>query len=1164
MSRHDYDQFRALFRRKGYFEAFPKAWGRAAAGSVSEEVAVQTLLGALGAHGRRPALQEMAHFAMNVVPEYGLLASLAVVFAAWKWYRDSPEAIAFAMIAALPAATSADLDPRKGGGLRREVFRHTYALLRDARDMPDRLVSLRVFRALLGSNLAPDENPVVAAEGRAILEAHLAELRVATAEAEREGTPPKALRMLRTELAKAIANVGQSLQDLAERHDCDDPKARLEQALVLHDEAMTFPERVADPSEPVGLYHSLRMRGTCQRLLAMRLDDPERQIHLLNGAVADARAARDLCRRQPASFPDGGLIVVNLVNAMKDQLVLELDLGRVEKPEALGRLGDLRALARDARSDRGEALGASLLGQMNAGLGRLAARLGEKPRASDLDSLARHVIAAMQTMEDPESDPIDPSAARAVVQELEQLLPGDRLPGFQLNLLAAFFGGLHVDVLGPSLCVRAMNQEYRLLNLETGEPRWILPGRPDVWDPVAYVEQGISGFRARMANPTWAHAEKRISAGWLSLIVSARLTWASTGTRPIDILEDLRLADLRGSTMWRSDLAFYGAGATLQGRRAMRTAEEWRLYLYRTRFERDMAAEYLQGVELRALMERVSGHGLPTHPVAEYHHGAEIFPRGTPREVIRSKTTVPEHVWVETVDGIAVPRIVDEGSARMASTKLLGELRMAVSKMVHEGWLAAEWPDIPDASPAHLRAWLQQHPDTAVLNVGAGLTPSIVGHDGKEVWFERVEGPDEVGLLIGRYEFARDEHSFGAFDVPTGALEPGISDAERDARYRRSIATPEATAKLDRATCAMLESLGNAFGPPLERARARGVRRLVLLLRGWARHVPWFAVPVGEGLLGDTFASAVVETLAPVERTKPRAGPSGLYVGGKAGGGSSLALGKAVLSRLSDRTIGPTDRDTFEALVASARVLRIFAHGTAMLLYTDASGIEMDEDDQRPVNRVSVSEVRMLDLRGARRVELWACESGRSDALYSQLVHHDEPAGMDAAVLLAGAECAIGSLWTQYVLSSAMIAEAFTLELAARPQAEAEALAAAMRRYREGMADGGAFADGVALYLSGAAHPVRVESALRAGLDTWRARAWTELLGRDAPALDVDIALDGLRLGPSRADRRPVGGDARELVDQLLAPYRSVVAWAGWRVVLRSKEVFDPSPTGEV
>lgn len=1163
MSRQADDKFRTLLRMKGYFEAFPKAWERASADGVSEEFAVQTLLGALGTHARRPSIQEMAHFATNVVPEYGLLASLAVVFAAWRWYRDRPEAIALAAMAALPAAASADLDPKKGGGIRREVFRHAYDLFRDAPDLPGRLDVLRMFRACVGSNLAPDDNPVIAAEGRAILEEHLAELRAAVADAEHEGTDRKAIRLLRTELAKAIANVGQSLQDLAERHDCDDPVARLEQALVLHNEAMTFPERVADPTEPVGLYHSLRMRGTCQRLLAMHVDDPERQLQLLDGAAADARAARDLCRRQPAIFPDGGLIVVNLVNAMKDRLVVQFDLGRLTKEEALRRLGDLRAVAREARSDRGEAIGPSLLAQMHAGLDRLAAHLGGERRSADLDGLARHAIAAINTMEDREADPIDPSAARAVIQEVEHLPPDERLPGFHLNLLGGVFAGLHVDVIGPSLSVRAMSQEYRLLLLETGEPRTIVGGLPDKWDPVSYVEQGISGFRARMANPVWAHAEKRISAGWLGLLASARLTWASRGTRPIDVFEDLRLADLRGSTAWRSDLSFYGAGPTRYTRRPMQTAEEFRLNLYRTRFERDMAAEYLHGEELRVMMGLVSGMPLPSYPGGEFHRGAEIFPPGTPRDVIRSKTTVPEHAWVETSDGIAVPKVVNEGTARMASTKLLAELRQFVGIMVGKGWMEKEWPDIPEATPAHLREWLARHPDTAILNVGAGLTPSIVGHDGTAPWFERVEGPDEVGLLVHQYEFARDEHSFGAFDTATGALDPGISDAEREARYRRSVATPAATAKLDRATMAMLESLGMAFSPPLERAKARGVRRLVLLLRGWARHVPWFAVPVGDGLLGDVFAAAVVETLAPVERAKSHRGPSGLYVGGKAGRGSSLALGKAVLAPLSDRTTGPTDRDAFEALVASARVLRIFAHGTAMLLHTDASGIEMDEDDQRPVNRYSVSEARMLDLRGARRVELWACESGRSDALYSNLVHHDEPAGMDAAVLLAGAECAIGSLWTQYVLSSAMIAEAFTLELAACPQPEAEALAAAVRRYREGMANSGAFAEAVARHLASAELPIRIESALRAGLDAWRARAWIELLGREAPALGREIALDGLRLGPSRTERRAVSGGTREAVDQILAPYRSVLAWAGWRVTLRSKEAFDPSPAGE-
>jgi hypothetical protein len=1164
MTRRDDDKFKALFKIKGFFDAIPKAWERACTEGGSEDAAVRILLGALNAHARRPSLQEVARFTTEVVPAHGLLASLTVVFAAWKWYRDHPEGMVLATLAAMPVAAGADLDPKKGRALRTEVFRMAYALhVRGPRSEGGEPTK-RNFRSLLATSLAPSDDPVVAAEGRALLREHLADLREAVVAASTAGVATDGLRDLRAELAKALANLGQSLQDWTKRHDCDDKVARLEEALVLHNEAMTFPERVADADNPLGLYHSLRMRGTCQRILAARLTDDDRRLRLLDGAVADARAARDLYRRRPDVFPDGALIVVNLVNALKDRLDLLLELGLVDHDEARRGLDELRLLAREARSDRGYAIGPSLLEQMHGGLDRLSARLEGQEHTSDHVTLARHLVAAISTMEDREADPIDPSAARAVVQELEQLPEHERLPAWVMNLLGGFFAGLHVDVLGPSLCARAMRQEARLLAVDTGEARPIVPGRPDVWDPVQYVEQGIIGFRARMANPTWAHPEKRISAGWMGLLVSALLTWAARGVRPIDILADLRLADLRGSTAWRSDLSFYGAGPThYSPRQRMETAEEWRLHVYRTRFERDMAAEYLHAIDMQRLMSQLTGAEIPSYPGEEYHRGAQIFPKGTPREVIRAATPIPEHLWQETPDGTVVPNVVDEGSARVESTKLLAELEDGVGKMVHEGWMPRGHPDVPEATADHLREWLAAHPDTAILNVGAGLSPSLVGHDGSTVWFERIEDPDEVGALIQAYEFARDEHSFGRLNPSSGVLAPGLSDAEREARYRRSIATPETTETLDQATREMLAALGAVFGPPLARARERGVCRLLLLLRGWARHVPWFAVPVNEGMLGDTFAAAVVETLAPVERVVPRRGPSGLYIGGRAGRGSSLALGKAVLTPLSDRSIGPSDRDTFEELTASCRVLRVFAHGTAMVLHTEAGGIELDEDDLRSVNRYSVSEARMLDLRGARRVELWACESGRSDALYSRFVPHDEPAGMDAAVLLAGAECAIGSLWTQYVLSSAMIAEAFTLELAARPQLEVEALAAAVRRYREGMVDGGVFAAGVARHAAAAPRPVRIEGALRAGLDAWRTRAWSDLLGRDAPALPDDLAIEGLRLGPSRADQRMGAGQGPELVEQILAPYRSPLAWAGWRVTLRSKEVFDPLPTPE-
>ena len=1163
MSRHDdRDRFKTLFRLKPYFEAIPIAWNRARADGAAEDAAVETLLQAMHAHAVRPPLNELVMFAVKV-PEQGLLAALAVVFASWRWFRGTPEGIASGFFAGAVAGAGTDTDPRSGRPIRREIFRLAYALARDGVDTPQRTTMLRQFRTLFATSLAPSEDPVVAAEGRALLAEHLADLRRAVADAHTAGIVGKALHQLRAELAKAIANVGQSRQDFAGRHDCDDPIVRLEEALVLHDEALTFPERVADEKDPAGLYHSLRMRGTCQRLLAQAITDPQRRLRLLDGAVADARSARNLARSNQARLIDGSLIVVNLVNAMKDRLKLRLQLGRVSKEQASRELGDIRLIARDAASDRGDPRGGTLLQQMESGLDNLdAAITGSRPPPS-VERLTLHIEAALATMPDPEADPIEASAVQAVVQELEHWPPAMQLPAHVMNGLGGFFAGLHIEVAGPQLSVRAMAQESRLLHLENGAPRRLHPSVSQVWDPVEYVEQGITGFRTRICNPTWAHAEKRVAAGWINILTSARLTWAQKG-RPIDVLTDLRLADLSGSTAWRSDLAFYGTGPWTQGTGPLATEAEFRCYLFRTRWERDAAAEFLHHIELHEMMSRATGLPIPVFPEAQFAQGAHIYPRGTSRDVIRAESSVPEHLWQETPDGIAVPNVVTEATARTASTRHLQELQEAYEKMARNGWAPREFPDLPEATPEHLREWLARQNDVAIISIGAGLTPSIVGHDGKNIWFERIDQFSEaVGRSILEYQAARDEHSFGAVDETVDVLDTTLSEAEREARYRRSIATPSATAKLDAALTRMLIGLGGAFGPSLLRAEARGVRCVLILPREWARHVPWFAVPVGERTLGDVFAASVVETLAPIPRVRARVGPSALYVGGRAGTASPLALGKAVLAPLSDNAAGPTDRDTFEAMASTARVLRVFAHGTSMLLYTEGAGIEMDEDDQRPINRYSVAEARMLDLRGARRVELWACESGRGDAVYSHLVHHDEPTGMDAAVLLAGAECVVASLWTQYVLSSAMIAEAFTLELGARPQPEAEALSAAIRRYRVGLDEGGVFAEAAAASLRDGARPVRVETVLRAGLDRWRDQAWTDLLGRSPSALPPEMLLGGQRLGPSVAHGPTAIGARGDLLGQLLAPYRSPLAWAGWRVTLRSKETLDPTPAAE-
>lgn len=1149
------DQFKNLFRLKDFFQAVPIAWGRASKGAACEADALQTLLQAFDAYGRRPALDEIEAVASGV-GEYGLLAGLAVMFAIRRWYPEVHRAQGIGLMVGMWAGVGADSDPGRTVGMRLHIFRLGLELAAAMPDSPTATLARRELSLQLGCSLAPDDDPVKASEGRRYLAAHVREVRAALEAVEHEVGAERLRMALRLDLGRGLANLGQALETWAERHDCDDPRARLEEALVLHEEAFTIPERVADPSEPVGLYHSLKMRGVCRRHLArLATENPGRRLELLDGAVSDARAALDLARHYPGRLRGGDAVAVNVVNALSNRLNLKLDLGLVSPLAATLELAEIETLACDVHASP-NVRAPTLAVSMETGLRSLRARLGQGNANTSSAQLQRSLEAALGSLRDSRAISIEHAAARGVIQDLEA--SGEAaLSAPLMHLLSGFLGYLDIGVIGPELSARALRQEEQVLQRESGAVR-------DGWDPVKHVEDGLKGFALQLCDWGWSHAERRTAAGFVRTLVSARLGWASTGARPIDVLEELRLADLQGSVAWRSDISFFGQGPWRAVPGPRRTEEDWRCYIFRTRWERDSEAEFLQTRELREMMMRLTGHPV-SHEQFEGLGGGKstIYPVGTSRGRIRSETDMPEDLWLNTPDGIVVPCPITEGSARAASTRLLAELREAWVAGLKNGWAPAEVPDIPQTYPAELGRWLLGNPDAAILITGAGLTPSIVGHDGSKVWIERVNGPESVGAAINEYEEARDEHSFGNPDRASWVMAPGLSEAERDRRHRSALATPEATTRLDAALTALLGALGEAFGPALQQAKARGVRRLIILPRQWGRHVPWYAVPVGDGLLGETFATAVVETLAPIARSKARKGHSALYVGGKAGAGSSLALGKAVLTPLSDRTAGPTSRDEFEALAANARVLRVFAHGTPMLLRTETAGIEMNEDDKRPVNRYTVSEARTLDLRGVRRVELWACESGRGDAMYTELLHHDEPGGMDAAVLLAGAECVVASLWTQYVLASAMIAEAFTLELAGRPQPEAEALAAAVRRYREGMANGGVFAEAVAKHISTGPRPVHVETALRAGLDAWRDEAWSQLLSRGAAPLPESIALDGLRLGPSRSERRSVVGAEGDLVDQILGAYRSPLAWAGWRVTLRSKEAFDPTAAGE-
>lgn len=1130
-----------LFRLKPFFEAVPLVWEHVLQDAASEDEAIQRLIGLMTKHGRRPRREEVIAF-VHKAPQRGLLAMLTAVVAIHHWFRDTPLAGLGVMIG-LAAAPGADLDPGRTVAPRLHIFRYVVALLEGLPDA-EFASARRMFQGLLATSLAPDDDPVRAAEGRRLLQEHMAEMREVVAAADVNGDD---LHMLRGELAKSIANVGQSLQDWAGRPDCDDPRARLEDALQLHNEAMSFPERVADPEEPVSLFHSLRMRGTCQRSLARFEEDDERRLELLAGSVADAAAACEVAKRHPGRCPDDEWVTLNLVNARANLLRERLKLDRIDKQSAKGELGALRQLAETVRPGE-HRRAAPLVPQMHAGLDRLSSLLGGERHEADPQEVITAVMAALSTLGESRASGIDANAAIGVAQDLESLPEGVALPGPAMGMLGGMLGHVDIEVIGANLASRLMAQEVRLLSAESGTAR-------EGWDPVQHVEDGFTGYAVQLCNWSWSHAERRIAAGWTRLLASVRLTWAQTGMRPVGVLEELRLADLMGSTAWRSDLHFYGGGPVRSG--PIQDEATWRCLLYRTRWERDHVVDYLHGRELRERMSALTGMPLGPDLGLEFSHGGKIFPHGTPEDEIIERTGVPRERWQLTPDGIVVPKDMTPERARIDSVKLLDELRQVWSIGITSGWAPEEVPDAPAPEVNDLVDWLARNGDAAILCVGAGLTPSVVWANADGVVQERVEANEEsASSVLHEYLQARDEHSYGV--AGEGGIEPGLPLEELERRYAAKVATPQAAAALNDQLERLADVFDEAFGPALSKAKNAGIRRLVVLTRSWARHIPWHLLSVDGAPIGEVFSMAWVESLARVPQAPMRIGGSALYVGGRAGPGSALGMGKAVLKPLSDRTAGPLNRDDFEEVVAGSSVLRLFAHGTTIVLQSDASGIELDEDDQRPINRFSVSEARTLDLRGARRVELWACESGRGDAHYPNLLHYDEPTGMDAAVLLAGAEVVISSLWVQYTLSTAMIAEAFVVELAARPQPEAEALGGALRRYKAAMDPAGTFSLAVESFIRERGNPVDVQTALRAGLDAWRTDLWRSLLGQAPPTVATDLELAGTRLGPSSAEPAPA-----TTVNELLRPFRAPLAWAGWKVTLRSKEVFGPGEAGD-
>jgi hypothetical protein len=1148
---------RNLLRRRPLLEVAPQVWLHILEQAGSEAEAVARFEEALDRWAKKkpslmPFLTQIAPWARSEP-----LVAFVGIWAARRWYGKTKDGIGGVMVLAQgvimgmsDAATKVAPIQIRALELALPVIEAAPASLR----IPSMVLMIREG---YGMALAQDDDPVVKRRGLRVLDSV-----VADAESELElATEPDMVLVLGHMLSKAQANVAETIRQLVEDGAELEPIPALRRAVELLDRSVEH--RAADHKNPVNFVHSLRMRGSVHRSLSMRVTDDASKLRHLSEAINDVQAAQRVVSMYPeGQFQEPADLRVNEINARCDLAEFRASNGDWSSSQAGAELDLLERMASEL-PDHLDHRGRNHQAVARSSIRFARQRLSGNALASTYKEVlgeAKVLVTSQQLNSRPKG--IVAAEARNLLLTVIKLYPGanaepEPIPVEDWAVWESLFSSLNVEVTGGPQIELAMVFEAELLGRE-------LRRSAGCWDWTEYLARRTEALEHAMAAPTATAFEKHLYAAWLKRLVAAGLHIDKEHgcLRP---WERLRLVDLGGAAAWRADLNFFGAGPTVEMSRLSEPG--WRMDLYRARWERDFAAQVLAHERAAERFRHKLGEpegARDSVSMSANRFRFEVVPADMPPELIEAKTGVPREKWQSGPDGIYVPRVLSDEDCRRELQTLADEIRDNIDYGAARGWLGPGFGTCPPVDADAVRRWLVDNSDTLVLTASVdGITVYWATDSGLTA--RSVELGSELAEPIAELELARQEYAYGPEDQASGVDWSKYDQLETTrAGWRPDGAdlkgpTSGGASRLLAAVDALLAVLAGRLENLLEEALHDAIQRVVVLPRGWMRRVPWAALPLGEKVLVDRVDVAWLESLAEVPQppARQRSG-SILYVGQVDRVGADLGIGRASLGPLSDGVVGPLARDDFERVVADASVLRLYAHGQTILADSDASGFVLDADLDWGGVRYSNSEARLLDLQGASRVELWACESGVDSWMFRFSAEHDEPGGTDAAVLLAGAGCAVSSLWIQDALGTAMIAEAFALELNVDSNLdEAGALRRAVMRYRHATGPDGLFTQAVEAALQRTGTPGTLEELRLAGWNAWRIEAWTEIAGRNPPAVEPTGGVAPGTLGPVVPRRTLVGaGDAlalRALVDEVMAPLRSKLVWAGWKVTFRSK-----------
>jgi len=719
------------------------------------------------------------------------------------------------------------------------------------------------------------------------------------------------------------------------------------------------------------------------------------------------------------------------------------------------------------------------------------------------------------------------------------------------------------------------------------------------WEPkayISYVERRLQILEAQAGTATLAVCEKTLFSGWCHLLLATVRHFTDDLTQ-LPATQALALIDRSGASTYRAEVSFFEQLASItrsfdgefgsqppqihedNASLESLSIEELLQYVLNAREHLDIWAflsllHNLRGT--KPMIESQFGEFMANPPTQVFGFALnsdieEIAAMmGVPADALAINDTETNRVVRVKAD--ATDRINGFEQAQQLADYHRSVLASGLQELADRGQIepsdfAPEKVDVQAVVDA-----LQRHPRTAILIPGA--PPEEVSalnvfaiNDG-ELVRKRIEAPGGIESYEPRLR--------GYWEL----VDKLADDSEQPSRRT-----------LDRLEDAM-EELIESFRPWGISLAAElddlGIERLLVVTRGlFLPQLPLEALPLGEdlGLFGEHFITAYIPSISVFNKTKHReAGREGgtLQIYGDGASREQMIPGRQVQAALavSNRTAAPVsasqldDVDNYRGKLAHATRLRIFTHGYHHLGVPFYDHLTL-ADDARPEHSAVLwaAEARNMPLSGMKSVELFVCEGLAHTRPTHAAGPADEPADLAHSFLIAGAQSVLATIWPAMTLPAALFMERFGLFLESG-MSEVDALAQTRRDWIAAFADGGP----VGVSMRENLEPDLVRLAEQKGelprderhklmaksfsmaIETLR-RAWYGSVYLPAPTDALEVSASFKRMvsfQPPRSKQLATvllenpSATVSDLINETLAPYRHRLAWAGWRVLLRS------------